>query len=770
MQRKWSLSLLFLSAVLAGCGSLGIEGFGSAPVTDESLAHRASAGPFEAVEARVITDNDQALLSKVKMIEGARKSIDMAYFLYADDYSSSYLTRALLDAARRGVNVRLLVDLQNNYKRLDLFSMMEKRGGDGGGSLQVRFYNRPTRNIVQDAAYMTMGCGKESAASRPAGQCSKDKFDAIDALFAGETVNGRPAAERNISNLNVGNSGLFLSGLYGRRPDIMATAVQQGADIDPSKLGQGASTASAQDRQNLKKLAKTYWESRTGPAFQRVESKAQMYLLFSLFGEKLDPIYDLFTSLVPAEKHFSTQEREDWNHLTDYTHHKLILVDGVKLQMGGRNVEDSYHMRPNSLTEKYVFMDTDLYAELSSGGDAVGRSFDALWNFDSMVATLAEVRQHAPNELVANLGAYKEAEQACAARKAKSASPACVDKAFQARAKDLSQRIDARAAEMERKAGVYRSKYLPKIPARGAPSFEVDKGALLAYLENVPFDRSRSLQERRRIHGASVGDEAKDGKYLHDIWLRSLADVCRGASKAEPKQVILHNAYFFPAANMTYALSRMVDGAHDCSNVKVTVLTNSIQTTDLNIVNLVARHSLKAFTEFYQQHSDPARRATIDYVEYRAKQGGPNLSLHTKVSVLGDDLLVGSANADVRSLMMDSNNAMFVRRAPNFNKAYVEFLNGILVDAQRVQRLNDYFAKTPRDAMLQEDVATFRQLLAKYHAERHLDPQQQKLVEQQFVEMLNAAYTLTKESISPSKSTFEQREQQNRFNELFKPI
>jgi phosphatidylserine/phosphatidylglycerophosphate/cardiolipin synthase-like enzyme len=137
---------------------------------------------------------------------------------------------------------------------------------------------------------------------------------------------------------------------------------------------------------------------------------------------------------------------------------------------------------------------------------------------------------------------------------------------------------------------------------------------------------------------------------------------------------------------------------------------------------------------------------------------------------LGDDLLVGSANADVRSLMMDSNNAMFVRRAPNFNKAYVEFLNGILVDAQRVQRLNDYFAKTPRDAMLQEDVATFRQLLAKYHAERHLDPQQQKLVEQQFVEMLNAAYTLTKESISPSKSTFEQREQQNRFNELFKPI
>jgi hypothetical protein len=31
-------------------------------------------------------------------------------------------------------------------------------------------------------------------------------------------------------------------------------------------------------------------------------------------------------------------------------------------------VENSYHMHPNPLVSKYVFMDTDLYAKLTQGG------------------------------------------------------------------------------------------------------------------------------------------------------------------------------------------------------------------------------------------------------------------------------------------------------------------------------------------------------------------------------------------------------------------
>jgi phosphatidylserine/phosphatidylglycerophosphate/cardiolipin synthase-like enzyme len=764
-----TLAALIPAVLLAGCETLGLGG-PRPPLTDAALARIASAPLLEASEARVITDNDQAFLSKVKLVEGARHSIDMAYYIFADDYSSSYLARALIDAARRGVAVRLLVDYNTNYKRLDWYSTMEKLGNEGKGSLRVRFYNRPTRNIIEDAVYMTMGCGKDGAARRPAADCSQEKFAAIDKLFADERIDGRPAAARNISNLNIGASGLFLSGLYAKRPDIMATAMEQGQGLDPSKFGQGASAASAQDKENLKKLAKTYWESRTGAPFQRLQSKAVLYFAFSVYGQKLDPIYDTFTSLVPAERKMTPQEIQDWDHITDFTHHKLLLVDDAELQMGGRNVEDSYHMHPNPLTEKYVFMDTDLRASLAHGGKEVARTFDALWGFDTMVATLAEVREHAPNELVANLDAYKQAQEACGATPQKPAPAACVDQGFEARAKTLAQRVAARAADMEHRAAIYRTRYLPHIPTPGGPSFEVDKGAVLAYLENLPFDKALPPAERRRTYGAPVGEEAASGKYIHEAWLDALADVCRGASAQDPKRVILHSAYFFPPANMTYALSRMVNGALDCSHVTVTVLTNSVQTTDLNIVNLVARHALKAFTEYYQQHSDPRRRAQFEYYEYRAPRSGPNLSLHTKVSVLGDDLIVGSANADVRSYMMDSNNGMFIRNAPKLHAAYVGFVQKILNDTHRAWSLNDYFATTPRAVMMQEDLADFRKLLAKYHADRHLDQAQQQRLEERFTEMLDAAYTLTRESISGESSASQRRRAQDRFNELFKPI
>ena len=64
----------------------------------------------------------------------------------------------------------------------------------------------------------------------------------------------------------------------------------------------------------------------------------------------------------PLNEEAVTNAERDWEYLTDYLHHKLLLVDQRHVQLGGRNVEDSYHMRPIPLTTKYVFMDTDLHA------------------------------------------------------------------------------------------------------------------------------------------------------------------------------------------------------------------------------------------------------------------------------------------------------------------------------------------------------------------------------------------------------------------------
>ncbi|GFE59169.1 hypothetical protein [Geobacter sp. AOG1] len=751
----------FLVALLLGIALSGCAGQKPSGLPLDTITQKASAGPLSASEARIITDNDAAFLSKLRMIEGARTSIDLMYYIYADDQSSSVLTKALIDAARRGVTVRLLVDYHTNYRHLDLFSLVEK---ESNGNLRVRFYNRPTRNIIKDAVYLTMGCSRETAAAKPEA-CSAEKFAAIDRLFADETIDGRPATDRNISNLNIGNSGLFLSGLYSKRGDVMALASQSGQQIDVQSM-QGGAPPTADQKEQMKKFSKVYWESRTGAPFQRLTANAELFFAFTMYGGQLNPIKETVSSLLPIDRKFSDDEVRDWDHLTDYLHHKLLLVDGMTAQMGGRNVENSYHMRPNPLTSKYVFMDTDIHVVLATGSDAIRQAFDSLWNFDTMVATLDEVRHHAPNDFVINL---KYAENRCRIIEGKEKREACIRKEQQESVHTLDERMADCRTTMEENARAYRETYLPTIPQQPAPGFALDSGSVLAYLENLPFDRALPPEKRVRTYGAPVGKEAENGKYIHDIWIKEIPAVCAVATPDAPKRIVLHNAYFFPPANLTHELSRMVNGDYDCSNVTVTVLTNSIQTTDLNVVNLAARHSLKAFSEFYQQKSDPAKRAKFDYFEYQPRPEEP-LSLHTKVSVFGDDVTIGSANADVRSFMMDSNNVMLVRNAPGFVKEYLAFVQGILDDPARARKLNDYFVTTPRDVILQEDLATFRQILAKYGVDRKLNEGEQKEIEGRFVQMLNDSYELTSASIDTGSTAAKRREKQDSFNEEFKPI
>jgi len=149
------------------------------------------------------------------------------------------------------------------------------------------------------------------------------------------------------------------------------------------------------------------------------------------------------------------------------------------------------------------------------------------------------------------------------------------------------------------------------------------------------------------------------------------------------------------------------------------------------------------------------------------------------VTLLGDDVLVGSANADVRSFMMDSNNTLFVRGADQFRQEYANHVQGILSDPDKSRKINEELANTPRETLVKEDVATFRKLLAKYGVDEHLDPSQRKTAEQLFVQMLDASYSLTKASISGDKAgtppaagapSAEQRQAQERFNQLLKPI
>ncbi len=58
----------------------------------------------------LLETGDDALLARIHLIRSARKSIDIQTFIYVYDESGCWVFRELLDAARRGVRVRLLVD------------------------------------------------------------------------------------------------------------------------------------------------------------------------------------------------------------------------------------------------------------------------------------------------------------------------------------------------------------------------------------------------------------------------------------------------------------------------------------------------------------------------------------------------------------------------------------------------------------------------------------------------------------------------------------
>ncbi len=713
-------------------------------LSDATVAQHGVGGVLDVAAARILTGNDASFRSKLRMIDGAEDSIDAMYYIFSDDFTSSVLAQALLRAAQRGVRVRLLLDYHANYKNLDLFSMLQKQAARVNGSLEVRFYGRPTRNIVFDAAYLTLPCVKTAVAT-PA-DCQGYKEGLISKALAGEgdgtATGGLPA----ISNRNVGNSGLFLSGIYAKDPNLMALAVLGGQGAMISELTQDGPSATDEEKEKLKKIARIYWTARTGSTFDRLVARIELGLAFALAGDVLNPLHAAFTGLLPAERKGAAEALRDWEHLTDYLHHKLLLVDRRWMQLGGRNVEDSYHMRPNPLVHKYVFMDTDARLALRAGGDAVESAFEALWDFPAMVATIDEVRQHAPNEMAANTLALKKAEETCKSVEPVTVRETCRIVEFGKRALSQPERERFRFREMRERARHYELNYPHIEDEDPLPGFDVDPGAVISYIENLPFN-DRDEKPKRRF-GAENGREAASGKRIHSLWLAGLTNACKTASKEKPKRVILHNAYFFPPANLLTRFAEMVDGTIDCRHVTLTVLTNSIETTDLNVVNIFARHTAKAFAEYYRVSASEEKGARIEYFEYRPMPEAANLSLHSKVSVLGDDLIVGSANADVRSYMMDTNNALFIRHAPNLVRDYLRYVDTVTNDQARSENRTRYFLETPRQAMLEEDRHVFQNAIARFKVDQRLTKDQIGKLEGIAFEMLDRAYNMTKDILS----------------------
>jgi len=743
-----SLSVLPLS-LLSGCQFSDIK---PKPVVSESVGKVSS---LAIDSGKVITDNQYAFETKLALIDQAKTSIDLVYFIVSDDYSSSVFASRLIAASQRGVKVRLLVDYVTNYSRLDWFSMLEVEGRE---NLTVRFYGRPSNNMIKDAVYMTLGCN-EVAPREDRSACSQEKLEKIEVLFQAEKIAGTPAESLNISNLNLAESGLFLSGFYGKNVDAMALAIEQGQNISIDRLATSGSSASSGQLKGLKHFGKIYWKSRTGPAYQRVFNRVKTAFAFKHYGDALNPVYASFTQFLPVERKNIDEAARDWDFFTDYTHHKLLLVDQKSVMLGGRNIEDSYHMHPNKLSAKYTFMDTDVVVHLPEPNTAMQHRFERLWSFVA-TATLDEVRQHSPNDFIAN---WHWATVAC---KESMQLEGCRTDWLNRVNLMLPKRLALEKNKLEEQQQTYQTEYQPSIEfAKRFPAFLVSDQAVGTYLENLPYRITESNQQRQ--FGAEYNQEEKSNKNIHHYWLTKLKEQCSSEDKS-PREVYFYNAYFFPPPNMMLGFKALIDGSQECRHVTLNIITNSVATTDLVPVNILASHSMKAFADFYREHFDEQRSATIRYFEYQ-KSAGEALSLHSKVALFDDALVIGSANLDARSYFMDTNNALVIEQDRELIKLYQQYLTARINNPNLLSLKNIELDSSTMAEMIENDRQLLQASLEKYAVQNKLSEAQHQGLIQKMETLTTAAYQLTK-GLLEADYQHEKKRLSERFYQLFKTI
>lgn len=680
---------------------------GADKLNDDKIRKYASA-ELKLSEGRVIKDNDESFKTKLEMINKARKSIRMVYFIHAGDDSSSVLNQALIARARDNVQVRLLVDFITNYKNIDLFQMMEAQGN---GNLKVFFYNTPDTRIIEDANYSVLPCPEKVADQKVgANDCYDSKMKIIGAMG-------------NTANIPTPMAKIFLSGLYGKNATAFKVALGYGAKINPADYKQAPKSPEQATKEKeqllefLKLVSEAYFK-------HDVLAKLKLSIAMSTYGDTLNPLVNEATGRLPIKSmNKDVSHAEVWDHLSDYTHHKLLVIDGEEFILGGRNVEDSYHMKARvSATGKYIFVDTDFWGKTEVGG-AIGleKSYDKMV-ITPMVKNLGRILEITATDFMNNIVRSaperpSAAEMAVGTCATKSDVGACILESLSKMPgyKNAEVRMQTQQTKMVESATRYTSKY-PAVSSGIVPSVDDKfdgtmsandlKSAAIFYLENVSYDKNNA-----RIIGAKLGAEAANEKNIHAAWYKALEHACYLSNdKKQHTQVIFHTAYLLMPSAMIYRLSRMMNGDYgNCARVTIKFITNSVETTDLGPINLMARYQLGALFDYStsllneaearkKENGKSGRQSPIlEYYEVVTDKNGTGKSLHTKTSLIGEDLIIGSANADVRSYYMDTNNAIMIRNAKELNQKYRDYIQTLISTGAIQNRMGQFLGKTPSE-------------------------------------------------------------------------
>jgi putative cardiolipin synthase len=109
------VAAVLLSLTLGGCGSQPVQPIASERIPAEqsafgrSVLEQASAHPGMS-GFRLLPNSGEAFRARAELIRNARSSLDLQYYIVHDGLSTRALMREVLDAADRGVRVRILLD------------------------------------------------------------------------------------------------------------------------------------------------------------------------------------------------------------------------------------------------------------------------------------------------------------------------------------------------------------------------------------------------------------------------------------------------------------------------------------------------------------------------------------------------------------------------------------------------------------------------------------------------------------------------------------
>jgi phosphatidylserine/phosphatidylglycerophosphate/cardiolipin synthase-like enzyme len=332
---KFSASLLLMVG-LAACSPAAPAMLSLPPASADS-----------AVTTTVTVDvgNDGAFLAKAGRIadvaaDGQRHTIDLAFYIYGDDFTSSYLSTQLLAAAQRGSKVRLLVDAGYNHRLRPFYQMLMANSGstDGVPNLEVAYFRPVDSQVLADLQAW--------------GFSADDAQALVDALLGFD-----PAT---------------ISTLLARN-----TAIAAG-----TRLAQTVSTAIALFAPPGSDAAAV---AGALPVVQRLIPLAPT--LATVGGAVTQLLAD--DGGAPPPLHLDA-----WVRTAKLLHYKLVIVDGRYVQSGGRNVEDAYQMEidnPLRAQDKdpVSFMDADFFVDDAQVGAAAERTFQAFWDCRDAAAACA---------------------------------------------------------------------------------------------------------------------------------------------------------------------------------------------------------------------------------------------------------------------------------------------------------------------------------------------------------------------------------------------